>query len=156
NPNSFAYFPLTALLTAIFAIGRRNIRRLTRILLLLLAGINAGWIYLSGSRGTLLVAVVGLLYGLSRARRALTAVALAMAMFGAGLVVVDVFGEQAERSTQRINKLIDTHYSLSGRTSGRWDIARAGWYIFLDHPVNGVGTGAFARNWKRLTGVSGL
>jgi len=156
NPNSFAYFPLTALLMAIFAIGRRNISRITRVSLMLLAAVNAGWIFLSGSRGTSLVAIVGLLYGLSRARRPLTAVILAVGMFAAGLLVVDLFGEQAERSTQRINKLLDTRYSLAGRTSGRWDIARAGWYIFLDHPVSGVGTGAFAVNWKRLTGVSGL
>jgi O-antigen ligase len=156
NPNSFAYFPLTALLTAIFAIGRRNISRLTRIALMLLAAVNAGWIFLSGSRGTSAVAVVGLLYGLSRARRPLTAVILAAGMLAAGVLVVDLFGEQAERSTQRINKLLDTRYSLAGRTSGRWDIARAGWYIFLEHPVNGVGTGAFAINWKSLTGVSGL
>jgi O-antigen ligase len=156
NPNSFAYFPLTALLTAIFAIGRRNVGRFTRVTLLLLAAVNAGWIFLSGSRGTSLVAIVGLLYGLSRARRPMTALLLAGAMLVAGLLVVDLFGEQAERSTQRINKLLDTRYSLSGRTSGRWDIARAGWYIFLDHPVDGVGTGAFAVNWKRLTGVSGL
>jgi O-antigen ligase len=156
NPNSFAYFPLTALLTAIFAIGRRNVGRGTRVMLLLLAAVNAGWILLSGSRGTSLVAIVGLLYGLSRARRPLTALLLALAMLGAGLVVVDLFGAQAERSTQRINKLLDTRYSLAGRTSGRWDIARAGWYIFLDHPVTGVGTGAFAVSWKRLTGVSGL
>jgi O-antigen ligase len=156
NPNSFAYFPLTALLTAIFAIGRQNVSRLTRVSLMLLAAVNAGWIFLSGSRGTSLVAIVGLLYGLSRARRPLTAVILAVGMFAAGLLVVDLFGEQAERSTQRINKLLDTRYSLAGRTSGRWDIARAGWYIFLDHPVTGVGTGAFAVSWKRLTGVSGL
>jgi O-antigen ligase len=156
NPNSFAYFPLTALLTAIFAIGRRNISRLTRVTLMLLAAVNAGWIFLSGSRGTAAVAVVGLLYGLSRARRPLTALILAAGMLAAGVLVVDLFGEQAERSTQRISKLLDTRYSLAGRTSGRWDIARAGWYIFLEHPVNGVGTGGFAINWKRLTGVSGL
>ncbi len=156
NPNSFAYFPLTALLTAIFAIGRHDVGRWTRVTLLLLAAVNAGWIFLSGSRGTSLVAVVGLLYGLSRARRPLTAVLLAAGMLAAGSLVVDLFGEQAERSTQRISKLLDTRYSLAGRTSGRWDIARAGWYIFLDHPVYGVGTGAFAVNWKRLTGVSGL
>jgi hypothetical protein len=156
NPNSFAYFPLTALLTAIFAIGRHNIGRFTRVTLLLLAAVNAGWIFLSGSRGTSLVAIVGLLYGLSRARRPLTAFVLAGAMLAAGSLVVDLFGAQAERSTQRISKLLDTRYSLAGRTSGRWDIARAGWYIFLDHPVNGVGTGAFSINWKRLTGVSGL
>jgi O-antigen ligase len=156
NPNSFAYFPLTALLTGLFALGRPNVGRMTRVLLLLLAAVNAGWIFLSGSRGTSIVALFGLLYGLSRARRALTAIVLAGAMLVAGLAVVDLFGEQAERSTQRINKLLDTRYSLAGRTSGRWDIARAGWYIFLDHPVSGVGTGAFAVNWKRLTGVSGL
>jgi O-antigen ligase len=156
NPNSFAYFPLTALLTAIFAIGRRNISRVTRVTLMLLAAVNAGWIFLSGSRGTSLVGIVGLLYGLSRARRPLTAVILAAAMLAAGLLVVDLFGEQAENSTQRISKLLDTRYSLAGRTSGRWDIARAGWYIFLEHPVNGVGTGGFATNWKSLTGVSGL
>jgi O-antigen ligase len=156
NPNSFAYFPLTALLMAIFAIGRRNISRTTRVTLLLLAAVNAGWIFLSGSRGTSLVAIVGLLYGLSRARRPLTALLLAGGMLAAGLLVVDLFGERAERSTQRISKLLDTRYSLAGRTSGRWDIARAGWYIFLDHPVSGVGTGGFAVNWKRLTGVSGL
>ena len=57
---------------------------------------------------------------------------------------------------QRFIKLVDPAYSLAGRTSGRSELARAGWNLFLQHPVGGVGTGSFATAWFRQQDAHGL
>ena len=156
NPNAWAYFPLAALLAICLAIGRRGASRNVRLVLLVLAAVNAGWVFLSGSRGTSLVAIVAVLYSLSRSRRFLTAAALTLVMLGLGVLAVGFFGDRAERSLQRVGKFFDPAYSLSSKTSGRWDLARAGMHLFVEHPLTGIGTGSFASEWMRLSDLGGM
>jgi len=58
--------------------------------------------------------------------------------------VASQFTNLQDRSLSRLRLLIDPHASMTARTSGRFDLALAGWYIFNDHPLLGVGTGGFS------------
>jgi hypothetical protein len=156
NPNAWAYFPLTALVLQCLALSRRGVGERGRTAFLVLAAINAGWIFLSGSRGTSLTAFVCLVFCLARSRKLWTLAGFAVAMVVVGSLTADAFEERQERSIFRLAKLFDPAYSLSGRTSGRSDLARAGWYLFLEHPLTGVGTGSFAAQWFKLGDVRGL
>jgi len=63
-----------------------------------------------------------------------------------------------ESALHRVDKLLDSKYSLAQRTSGRSDLVLGAWEIFREHPL-GVGTGGFAVAWSELgrhAGVSGF
>jgi O-antigen ligase len=156
NPNAWAYFPLTALVLQCLALSRRGVGERSRTAFLVLASINAGWIFLSGSRGTSLTALVCLVFCLARSRRLWTLTGFAVAMVVVASLTADAFQQRQERSIFRLTKLFDPAYSLSGRTSGRSDLARAGLYLFLEHPLTGVGTGSFATRWFKLGDLRGL
>jgi len=149
NANAVSKFPLTALLCV--SLAAHFVPKHTRpmAVLGLLAAVNLVWIFLTGSRGAMLIGLACGLFllleipGFSR-RAAVVAVAV-----GLGLAVLTQFDARQQRSLERITKLFDPDYSLAGRTSGRSDLALAGWYLFLEHPF-GVGTGGFAETWERL------
>ncbi len=142
NPNSFIQLPLMGLFTICLAIPQAKSVKRGRLLLLILASICVALVFLSGSRGGLVAAVICSVYLL-----------VAMRSFGwstviltLGLIVLFIFSnaliEQQANALQRINKLFDTTYTLAQRTSGRSDILWTGWQIFLEEPL-GIGTGSF-------------
>ena len=154
NPNAFVYFPLTALFS--ICLGAQETSRAGRIALSGLSVVNFAWIFLSGSRGGLLIGILCLTF--------LSFRTLAGGMrwaFVGGAVLLAVllssrFGDRESYTMHRIGKFLDTSETLAERTSGRYDLVLAGWNMFLDHPLFGVGTGGFASSWARLEGVEGL
>jgi O-antigen ligase len=156
NPNAWAYFPLTALILQCLALSRRGLGERSRTAFLLLAATNAGWIFLSGSRGTSLTALVCLVFCFARSRRLWTLTGFVVTIIVVGTLTADVFQQREERSIYRLTKLFDPAYSLAGRTSGRSDLARAGLHLFLENPLTGVGTGSFSTYWFKLGDIRGL
>jgi O-antigen ligase len=69
--------------------------------------------------------------------------------------VSTAFTDLQRSSISRIEKLFDPGRSMTGRTSGRSDLALGGWYIFLENPL-GVGTGGFGKAWANLGRREGL
>jgi len=156
NPNNWSFFPLTALfaICMCFHLARKHGRGY--ITLILLAVVNFIWIFLSGSRGDLLIAICCLVFLTVRLQgvwqRSLVFVAAALL----GLVISIQFAELRTSSLNRLDLLIDpARGSLRQRTSGRSDLVLGGWYIFLDHPF-GVGTGGFQNTWAGIGFVEGL
>jgi len=154
NPNAFVYFPLTALFS--ICLGARGATRTGRFALAGLAVVNFAWVFLSGSRGGLLTGVLCLVF---LSMRLLGGGARWAFLGGAAFLAVllsSQFGERESYTLHRIGKFLDPSESMAERTSGRYDLALAGWNMFLDHPLFGVGTGGFAGSWARLEGVEGL
>jgi hypothetical protein len=142
NPNAWAYLPGTAVLLAAVASTVIPAQNKRGILLPLCLALNLTWIFLSGSRGSLLVAIVatGLFVinwkGGPGARFAIVAACVA------ALAAAGAFAQFESGMNERIAKSFEQDRSLSNRTSGRSDIAIVGWQMFLDYPL-GVGTGGF-------------
>jgi len=155
NPNVWSFVPMGAMLLIGLVHplvadrpGRQN-------LLGSLAVLNAGWVFLSTSRGSLLVAIVLLAYivvGSSNIRRSLVYLCLGGL---ACLFLISQFSELSEKSLERVQLLFNSSKSARVRTSGRWDLALGGYYIVRDHPL-GVGTGGFARAWSELGRREGM
>jgi hypothetical protein len=155
NPNNLSYFPLTALFSICLGMPFSHNRWHGQLILTSLAVANVGWVFLSGSRGDLLVALCCLLFlvlimrGLSsRLIFLITAVLL-------GLLISTQFASLQENTLQRIDNLLNPNESDRYRTSGRSDLVLGGWYIFLDHPF-GVGTGGYASAWAQIDFNEGL
>ena len=150
NANAWAMVPFTAVLTVCLACSSGLTSRQLR-LLLPVAALNLAWIFLSGSRGTLLAALPPSIYLLWELPRASQRV-LTMAALGASAVLcLILFPGFVGRTTKRIERLVDSRYSVANRTSGRVDLAQAGFRMFLDHPT-GIGTGGFASAFQKLEG----
>ena len=142
NPNSFALFPLSALFAICLGYISADEHRHGRLVLLFLAALNFLWIFLSGSRGNMLVALVTLLFLFLFTRKLSWKIAFIVAAWAALGVVAYQFSDLQSYAFSRISKFFDPTYSLNQRTSGRSDIAEAGWRLFLANPL-GVGTGGF-------------
>lgn len=155
NPNNWSHVPLTAMLVIClgFPLIEQNPRQ--QAILGVLAIINAAWVFLSTSRGSLLVAIVALAFLVLLApniRRSALYVAIG------GLICLALFSQFSTFETttvQRVQLLFDRSQSARNRTSGRFDLAVGGWYIFKEHPL-GVGTGGFAQAWAGLDRREGL
>ncbi|MFL5733861.1 MAG: O-antigen ligase family protein [Chloroflexia bacterium] len=150
NPNAWAYFPATGVFAICLGFPSAVREKKGLMALAALAVANLVFVFLSGSRGDLLVTLVCMLFllakipGLSR-RAFLVGVAFIMAV-----TLSTQFTDLQDNSLHRIDKLFGSNdYSLTQRTSGRSDLALAAWYIFLDHPL-GVGTGGFEDAWINL------
>jgi O-antigen ligase len=149
NHNAFSYFPLTGLFSICLAF--RHVRRGSpaQIVLVALASLNVAWIYLSASRGAMMVGAICLIYVLLSVRgvslRWVMIVALPLLMLGA----LHSFTELQTAAGARVAKLFDSEYSLEGRTSGRSDLFVAAWEMFRQHPL-GVGTGGFNQEFANL------
>lgn len=155
NENAWAMFPCTALFAICLGFPYAVSMKRGQSTLLSLAVANLMWIFLSGSRGTLLIGaccVIVLVLTMRGLRQRTVAI-----VCGALIMVVAAahFSKMQERATFRLFKLFTTdeslsgNYSLSSRTSGRSDLAIGGFYIFEEHPM-GVGTGSFKLAWKDL------
>ena len=141
NSNAWDHFPVCAIFAACLA-GAVTENSSRRLPLLLLTSINFGWVFLSGSRGGMLIAAVGLLFLLAQNRRLSRSVMGAVLVGALVLGVSAVFSGQQANSVGRIQRLFDTNRTMHDRTSGRSDLARDALVIFRQHPF-GVGTGDF-------------
>lgn len=143
NPNDWTYFQLTGLF-AICVSYRYAIKyNKSRLPLLALAAINFAWIFLSASRGSL---VIGMLCGayLFLATRSITwKTMMILIAILIGVWISINFAEQRVYTISRIQLLFDPSVSDTKRTSKRSLIAEAGLRIFEKNPM-GIGTGAFA------------
>jgi O-antigen ligase len=147
NPNSVNKFPLTAIICICLAAHFVGGRSRPLIVLGLLAAVNFVWVFLTGSRGGLLIATFCAAYLLLEVRGFSRRFAIAAAAGVVAIAIVVQFTELQEKTIHRVEKLFDANYSLASRTSGRSDLALAGFYMFLEHPF-GVGTGGFAETWE--------
>ena len=142
NKNAFAMFPLAGVLGACLAFPFAGNVRGRQPLLATLAAINLMWVFLSGSRGTFVVALVAIAFLFVSIRTAL----MRLTYIAAGVLVAAalsaVFSTLDHSAAARFDKLFDPSLSYEERTSGRANLAQAGWALFRQHPL-GVGTGAF-------------
>jgi O-antigen ligase len=149
NKNAFAMFPLAGLFGACLALPFAGVIRGGQLLLASLASVDLAWVFLSRSRGSLLLGLVAMAYLLISVRtlpRRVTSCAAA-ALLIAG--VSGHFDDLQSDAARRFTKLIDARVSLEERTSGRANLALGGWRIFTLHPL-GVGTGGFEDAWAEL------
>lgn len=154
NPNAWSFFPLTAIFTITLAFSVGGLRR-GRLPLALLAAINAVWVFLSGSRGSFLIALVCLVFIVVQMKKSGGAVPILGVALLIALGVASLFVEQQSEAVHRLDKLLDSRRSWTSRTSGRSDLALGGWYTFQEHPL-GIGTGGFANAWLNLRHREGL
>jgi hypothetical protein len=155
NPNAWAYLPVTALLLAGVAATVAPPRERRGMLLPLCVVANLAWTFLSGSRGSFLVALIagGLFAWSWRGRRGTTlAIGAAVLLAISG---VSQFSRLQSGMAERLGKTFEDDRSLSNRTSGRSDLAIVGWRIFQDSPA-GIGTGGFMAVAKSYGWVGNL
>ena len=143
NGNAWAYFPLTGIFAICLGFPFIVNRSRTQTFLGALAIVNYAWVFLSGSRGTLLVATVTIGFLLITASGFSTRLAYTCSFIIAALLLSILFTDLQHNASYRLEKLAEVNRSYVNRTSGRSDLALAAWYMFLDHPL-GVGTGGFA------------
>ncbi len=142
NPNAQALFPVTAMYAAVLAFPYARKHPRGRLYLLLLATMNALWIFLSGSRGNMLIGLLCLVFLLFMLRSiSWTALFLILAVILGSYLSITFLSDQLY-ALGRVERLLDPEYTLAERTSGRSVLAEVGWQIFLEHPL-GVGTGGF-------------
>jgi O-antigen ligase len=149
NKNAFAMFPLAGLLGACLALPFAGGIRGGQLLLASLAGVDLAWVFLSRSRGALLLGLIAmgfLLISIRTLPRRVTSVTAA-ALLVAG--VSGHFDALQSDAARRFEKMLDQRMSLEERTSGRGNLALGGWRIFTHHPL-GVGTGGFEDAWAEL------
>lgn len=154
NPNSLTQLPLSALFAACLAMPEAMKIHRGRPILLLLSSINVVWVFLSGSRGSLLTAFVCLLF-LIMQMRSFTWTTFLIAI-GLGLLFwfSNIMLDQQVYALHRFSKFLDSSYTLAQRTSGRSTIFWTGWQIFLQKPF-GIGTGSFRAGSETLMIVGG-
>lgn len=142
NPNSLAVFPLTALFSICLGYPQNEGSQTKKLILLSLAGVNFMWIFLSGSRGNLLISLCCVFFLLFSTRVFSRKAILFVIIVALGLWISMGVVDLQTYTVGRWERLFDTAFTLAERTSGRSDIALAGWYLFLENPL-GVGTGGF-------------
>jgi hypothetical protein len=154
NENNWAYFPLTGVFAICLGFQFSSQRPRGQLMLIMLAVANVGWIFLSGSRSRLWLGCICLIFLATRLRsiwHLLVAVFVAVLL---GTVISTQFPTLQEHALERIGVLFDPTSSFTYRTSGRSDLAVAGWYIFRENPL-GVGTGGCAWAWSQLDDLGG-
>lgn len=150
NANAFATFGITALFAICLAYRSVGRRPNGQPILLALAATALLWIFLSGSRGNMLIGLCCALFLLLATRGVgIRVVGVSMALL-ISVAILSAYPVLMERSIGRVVKLADPTRSLSNRTSGRSDLVIGGWKIFSRHPL-GVGTGSFPRAWRDMS-----
>lgn len=152
NPNAWSYMPLTALFSICLGYGfAKNPRQ--QWVLLTLGLLNVGCVFLSASRGSMLVAAMCVMFLLFRTRSG--AVRLLYILLGTAILLIGgtIFTNMYDYAMRRVNKLFDDRYSVDARTSGRSELVAAGILMFRQNPL-GRGTGAFAAELVEVQGYS--
>jgi hypothetical protein len=154
NPNAFAYLPLTGVFAIClgFPAGGRGRGQL---ILSILAAVNLGCVFLSGSRGAMLIGVTCALFLVASFRGFAVHLTAPLLAVGAVLGLSVQFTPLQEVAVHRVNKLLDPSYSMTARTSGRSELVRAGVLLFEQHPL-GVGTGGFAARYREVSEIPGF
>jgi hypothetical protein len=145
NHNAFSAFPLAALFSICLAYPM--VAAGSQFSLGLLGIINALWIFLSGSRGGMLMTVFCLIFLVNRTRRASNQLALFLVAPLVAALTLTLFSGLGDYAGARVQKLFDDERSLGNRTSGRSELMAAGLYLFQNHPL-GVGTGGFGNEFE--------
>jgi hypothetical protein len=155
NYNVWAFFPVTAMFAICLAYPFVVSSVRWSLTFGVLAAVNLCWVFLSSSRGDLLIGLIALLFLVAVTRGAAARLSYLGIVALLGTIVVAGFPDMRERAVFRITKLMDSDESVESRTSGRSDLVRGGLHIFGQHPF-GVGTGGFARTWAGLGYVEGI
>jgi O-antigen ligase len=149
NKNAFAMFPLAGLFGACLALSFAGGIRWGQFLLASIASVDLAWVFLSRSRGSLVLGLIAMGFLLISVRtlpRRVTSLTAAALLIAGASGHFDALQADAAR---RVNKLLDERMTLEERTSGRANLALGGWHLFLQNPM-GVGTGGFADAWADL------
>jgi len=155
DANTIAYFPVTAIFSICLARAIHCATEREYAWLNGLAFVNCGWIFLTGSRGGLLIGGLGMLYLIGSVRSVSTRVGIGGGAALLAVVLAAIFPENTAYTLERVALLFDADASAETRTSGRSELATAGWHMFLEHPL-GVGTGGFAEAWLELRNREGM
>jgi O-antigen ligase len=150
NNNAWSAFPITVLFSICLGYAQSPAR--LQMWLGVLATINLAWLFLTGSRGAMLVAIFLIIYLFTMTRR--NSLRIGMALVAPVLMVIafTVFSEVTDYATARLTKLFDDSRSMGNRTSGRSDLVMAGVHVFQNYPL-GVGTGGFGHAFAGLIDV---
>ena len=154
NHNVYALFPETAIFATCLAIGFAEDKR-EEFTLVGLAAVNVVWVFLSGSRGGLLIAATALLFLLMSLRGTAKKVVYVVCAVLVATMVSGWFADRQGAAMGRFEKLWAADETSDARTSGRTSLALGGWHIFLEHPL-GVGTGGSELAWAKLGYVEGI
>ena len=144
--NPFALFPCTAMFSVCLVY---HLAKKSQLLLLALATINFGWVFLTGSRGGLLLASCCMLFLLLEVRGAHRKAFVWVAFVALICAVFLVSAGRAGRMVDRVALLLDSDISMRNRTSGRSELALGAWDMSQAHPF-GIGTGGFEMSWADL------
>ncbi len=154
NPNNWTFFQLTALFSICISFPYARILHKSRLILIILALVNIAWIFISGSRGSLLIALLCLVYiFLSTRSFTWSSVLIALTFLGAAWFST-LFFEQQSFMISRIQLLFDPTQTETKRTSKRSALAEAGLAIFRQNPL-GIGTGSFREEASNTNLISG-
>jgi hypothetical protein len=155
NENIWSHAPVLATFSKALAFAAGPLPRRRQLLLAALASANAGMVFLSGSRGNLamtLVALAAIVLLTPSIGQNLT-VLIVSGLFAIG--VISQFPDLEARTIGRLEIMVNSQETARRRTSGRFDLALGGWYIFREHPM-GAGTGAFPTRWAQLGQRKGM
>ncbi len=150
--------PLTGIFSTCLAMYFVGDRWREQLILALLTIVNVVWVFVSASRGAMLIVIVCVIFMILRMRSLSRRFAFLIIAMVLGVAVSSLFTDLrpgfVTGSLTHIDDLLDPTLSDVRRTSGRSDLALAGWYIFLNHPF-GVGTGGFPSAWASLGSLEG-
>ena len=149
NKNAFAMFPLAGVFGACIGFPFATRFRGGQLILASLAAVDVAWVFLSRSRGAMVLALIGMMFLIAAAKNMTTRLVYLGAVLAVGIVLASRFGALEEGAAARFDKLFNADVSLEERTSGRSVLMRGGWSIFLQHPL-GIGTGGFENAWAAL------
>ena len=154
NHNVYTLFPETAIFAVCLGIGFAADKR-EEFVLVGLAAMNIVWVFLSGSRGGLMIAATALFFILVAVRGSGKKVLYVAAAVAVAILVSGWFADRQTAAMTRFEKLWSSDETSDARTSGRSSLALGGWHIFLNHPL-GVGTGGSELAWAKLGYVEGV
>jgi O-antigen ligase len=154
NPNAWSYAQICGLFAIFLGLKFSKSSRDSSILILL-AFLNMLIIFLSGSRGSMILGLAALLFIFFEQRASFTrrVFYIIVATISAA-VMLTVFVDFQSVALERIANTFDTSRTLANRTSGRIDLFIGGWNIFLENPL-GVGTGNFREAWVDIGTLNG-
>jgi hypothetical protein len=155
NHNAWGFFPLTAIFVVSLALPFFAQRPRWAFLAGILAAVNLCWVFLSGSRGDLLIGTACLVFIVTTLRTAPVRSAFVALTLVMASLVMSSFGDLRDRAVFRLEKLMDAEEAAESRTSGRTDLLKGGWHIFTQNPF-GVGTGGFNKAWAGLGYIEGV
>jgi hypothetical protein len=144
--NGLAYFPLSGMFA--ICVGFRYARHYSWGTLLLgsLAALCGCWVVLTTSRGGTVTGIFAVICLLANLRGLGNRLLLLFMSVVIGYGILTQYADTLSTTLGRFDKLTDTDRSLAARTSGRSDLMKGAWEMFLDHPF-GVGTGAFSNEY---------